>query len=147
MNKLGYANAGGRSAGMREAHSGFHTTIVNESCVIRFQELPKHFGGFPAELEIAFSSTGRGERPLRACPGSPETAFSSTSKGKRRSRGARAGAQDHPKRNALGLPGHPLKLPFPRQAEGKGYCEHFRESRNCLFLDRQRGKAIARVPK
>ena len=43
-------------------------------------------------------------------------------------------------------PGNPLKLPFPRQAGRKGYCEHPREFRSSIYLDRQRVKAIARDP-
>ena len=39
MNKLGYANAGGRSAGMREAHSGLFLLFLSLSSLFSFSAL------------------------------------------------------------------------------------------------------------
>ena len=139
MNKLGYANAGGRSAGMREAHSG-----------LSFSRQAEGKGNCEGSRLSPFHPACRGKASraeIRAVQmyalGPLESLGSETRITKREPwSGDLTG-----KRNALGLPGHPLKLPFPRQAEGKGYCEHFRETQHCIFLDWQSVKAIARVRK
>ena len=93
--------------------------------------------------ESAFPSTGRGKKPSRAFPESPAIAFSSTGRRKRQSQGT----QMTPNRLLLGLMVRGLKLPFPRQAGGKGHREHARRAPKLHFPRQAEGNGHREGPK
>ena len=93
--------------------------------------------------ESAFPSTGRGKKPSRAFPESPAIAFSSTGRRKRQSQGT----QMTPNRLLLGLMVRGLKLPFPRQAGGKGHREHAQRAPKSHFPRQAEGNGHREGPK
>ena len=78
---------------------------------------------------------------------SPEIAFSSTGRRKMQSRGAQIMPQIVRTGPLLGLMVRGLKLPFPRQAGGKGHREHAQRAPKSHFPRQAKGKGNrVRVP-